>query len=515
MQKFMSLYSPSILGVLSGFDRLVFRGTLRGLAYLEGMRAFLWRMQILLKDFADFVHETTDSVKEASLRSANAAGRPVIYLTSSRTSKEDVARQVLERDDVESGLICVLKAVEPCWSYEIHRCREKKRLELRPAIRKCLHLYHYFHDQRLGVMSARIQTWFPFNIQICLNGREWLGKQMEKADIGFHRSENCFTWVDDLDGAQSLLDRQLRISWPSLLDRIARTINPVLTTLFASYPQQYYWSVYQSEWATDILFRDPRSLARIYPRLVHHAITSMSCRDIMRFLGRKLNGAFKDQIVSGFVHRPEGVRVKHRAGSNSIKVYDKQGSVLRVETTINDPHDFRVFRPKEGDPNGPCSWRIMRKGIADIHRRAKVSQAANQRYIEALTPDSETTTLKEVLAEICQPTTWRRRRARALRPWDDGEASLLAAVASGQFLINGFRNRDLVNELHPDLQDSEDQRRKAAACITRKIRLLRAHGLVRKVPKTHRYLLTAKGRRTITPLLAAREAPTSLFVTAA
>ena len=515
MQQFMSLYSSSILGVISGFDRLVFRGTLRSLAYLEGMRAFLWHTQILLKDFGAFVHETTEHLKEASLRIANDTRRPVIYLNSAKTAKEDIARQVLDKDGIKSGLICVLKSVEPCWTYEIHRCRKEKRLELRPAIRKCLHFYHYFLDPEFGFMSARIQTWFPFNIQICMNGREWLGKQMEKIGLNFHRSENCFTWIEDLDRAQSLMDQQLRTSWPSCLDQIARYVNPAHTSLFARCPQEYYWSVYQSEWATDILFRDPSSLSRVYPALVRHAITGLSCRDIMRFLGRKLNGAFKDQVVSGFKHRPEGVRIKHRVGSNSIKLYDKQGSVLRVETTINEPHDFRVFRRKEGDLDGPLSWRIMRKGIADIHRRATVSQAANQRYIEALTPVSASATLKDILAEVCQPTTWKGNRVRALRAWEEDDVSLLSAVASGEFTLNGFRNRDLLKKLYPEVKGNADQKRRTSSRITRKIRILRAHGLIRKVPKTHRYLLTTKGHKIITPLIAAHEAPSSLFLEAA
>lgn len=86
-------------------------------------------------------------------------------------------------------MVCVLSCVEPCWSFEIHRNREKKKLELEPRYRKCLFLYHYWMHPVFGFLNARIQTWFPFPVQICLNGREWLARQMGAARS---RRSGCF-----------------------------------------------------------------------------------------------------------------------------------------------------------------------------------------------------------------------------------------------------------------------------------------------------------------------------------
>jgi hypothetical protein len=208
-------------------------------------------------------------------------------------------------------------------------------------------------------------------------------------------------------------------------------------------------------------------------------------------------------------HRPEGIRIKHRLNRNTIKMYDKQGSVLRVETTINDARDRKVFRPKEGQPRGKKSWRPLRKGIADLHRRAQISQAANERYLESMATVEETVSLQELAQQLCQPTELDGRRVRALNPFSVDDARLLAAVNRGEFLLNGFRNGDLRPLLFvPDEASAEETRRQASA-VTRKLRLLRAHGLIRKVPKTHRYMLTNRGQSAIAALLAARQANTA------
>jgi hypothetical protein len=330
------------------------------------MMGFLSRMGVLLKDFGAYVQKTSERLKEASCEAARRLERPIVYLPSAGTRKEDVARQIAERDGIREGLICILTCVEPCRSYEVHRDRSQKKLVLESRLRKCLHLYHY--------------------------------------------------WIEDLPRAQKLMDRLARISWPSMLRQMARQLNPAQGEILGGTGMEYYWSVHQSEWATDVLFQSPAALASIYP-------------------------------------------------GNSVKIYDKQGSVLRVETTINDPSDFRVFRPKQGAPEGPCQWQPMRKGIADL-----------------LTP-------------VCRPRQWKGGRVRALQPWSPEDRSLLQAINRGEFALNGIRNRDLAAILFPRSPNSPEEKRRASGRITRKLRLLRAHGILRKVPRTHRYVLTKRGRQ--------------------
>jgi hypothetical protein len=189
VEEFLSRHADAVTGTLSGFDRLVFRGTLRMLAHRSGMMGYLWAMQVLLKDFASHAQALTRQLREASEELARRSVRPIRYLASSATSKEDIARQIARADGIERGLICILTVVEPCLSYEIERHRDSKRLELRPRHRKCLFLYHYHVHPMFGFMHARIQTWFPFSIQICLNGREWLARSLDAAGVGYVQSQ--------------------------------------------------------------------------------------------------------------------------------------------------------------------------------------------------------------------------------------------------------------------------------------------------------------------------------------
>jgi len=190
------------MGSLSGFDRLVFRGTLRRLFYPQGMDYCLAFLGVLLKDFGKYVLEVTTRLKEASLAAARRTGRPIRYLASSQIRKEDLAREIAARDNLTDGLICVLTCVEPCQTFEIHRHRESQRLQIRPHRSKCLHLYHYFFHPQFGFMSARLQTWFPLTIQVCLNGREWLSRQLTQEGIAFQQRGNCFTWIENLPRAR-------------------------------------------------------------------------------------------------------------------------------------------------------------------------------------------------------------------------------------------------------------------------------------------------------------------------
>lgn len=504
MNSFIQRFGDKIIGILSGFDRLVFRGTLREIAFVAGMLGFLRWRRILLKEFGRFALVATECLKEASLAKAAQLGRPVLFLPSSNTSKEDVAREIARRDGVTEGLVCVLKSVEPCHAFDIHRNREKKLLELVVRGRRCEHLYHYMIDPVFGFMYARIQTWLPFNVQIGINGREWLSRQMDRAGIAYRREDNCFPWIEDVARAQKLMDEHLRTHWPSALNRLARIVNPAQAEILGVDHPTYYWTVPQSEWATDIMFRDQTTLTEIYHRLARHGISAFSSGDVMRFLGGKVHTRFEGQIISDFKNRPEGVRIKHSVGKNSVKVYDKPGN-LRFETTIHDAAGIKVFRPKEGDGRGKRAWLPMRKGIADLHRRAQVSQACNERYAEALAATDTTISIGKLVEGLDQPVRWKGRHVRGLHAWSAEDLKLFRAVNRGEFKLNGFRNRDLQPHLFDSAAKTDEERRRRSARVSRLIRLLRAHRLIRKMPRANRYKPTQKGQTVLTALLTAQD----------
>jgi hypothetical protein len=517
MNQFISRYQDHISGTLSGFDRLVLRGHLP-LNHDPGMKGYLWAHKVPWKDYAAHVDHVSQQVKHASLAIIEQANRPVRHLRDHTLSKENLARQIAAQDRIREGPVCAFTAVERCLSWRVTGHRDTRRLQLSRQMRQCLHIYHYWIDPLFGFMSARLQTWFPFSLYFYLNGREWLARQMDDARIGYHRHDNCFSWIEDFPRAQALMDQQLATNWTATLDERAQRTHPYLEHLSTLYPMRYYWCCFQSEWATDIVFRYPDQLRRLYPQLVHLGMTGFSSPDVMRFMDKKLTrrgepvSPHAHEVVTDRKVRAEGVRIKHRLGANSIKLYDKayshSGAVLREELTLNAPEQFRVFRPKTGDDTGQLAWLRLRAGIADLHRRAQVSQQALDRYADALARVDDTIPLRDLTASVEKPVRWSRQRVRALHPFRRDDLELLLAVGRGEFTIHGLRNRDLRALLWATEPSDEREARRRSAAVSRKLRMLRAHRILRKLPHTHRYQVTARGRLLLNAIASAQRATT-------
>lgn len=512
MQSFLRVHESKIKGALSGFDRVRFRGTLRMLANTKGMSCFLSIMGVLLKEFKEWSMELTDRIRRASAELAGQRQRPVIYLYSCHTDKEAMARDIAQRDGITKGLICVLTCVESCQTFTIRKNAAEKKLELTPIEGRCLHQYFYLHHPVFGFMQVRLQTWAPFTVHVNINGREWLAGQLRQAGIAFEKRDNCFVDVGDVARAQALLNGQLDTPWESSLGNLVREFHPTHGALPIFRREPYYWSADETEWATDVMFRSSGELSQLYPGLVRHSVNHAGCQNVLHYLGRpaKVTQYPTAEITTSVLARSEGTRCKHAINANSIKMYDKQESVLRVETTINNTREMTVFRPKESEPDGPLRWQKLRKGVADLKRRAELSHASNERYLEDLASVDHSESLGQTLADLCRPTTRNGRRVRALNPFHSDDAKLLAVINQGEFSILGFRNRDLKQRLFGDQARPTRTKagRRQSGKVTRLLTLLKSHHLIKKVPRTHRYVLTEKGQLTITATLAAQNAST-------
>ena len=323
-------------------------------------------------------------------------------------------------------------------------------------------------------MYTRLQSWFPFTMHIGLNGREWLAEQMKVANIDYVKCDNCFTHISDFAKAQELMNAQVQMDWSSVLEEWAARSNPLHRKLLQP-TQPYYWSTEVTEWATDILFRSREELTKLYPSFVRHGIETLHSSDVMRFLGHKVtssgmvNGNFLGEITTERKAREEGVCVRYHVNSNSAKMYDKYSN-LRLEDTRNNVREFRTM--------------------------------------------AETEPLGTLVEKMCEPVAWHGRRCRGLNPLASNDVALLEAVSRGDFLINGFRNRDLRPLLYGAAEVSAAEKRRQSSAVTRQLRLLRAHDLIERIAKSHRYQLTAKGQRSITALMAARRANTPVLLEA-
>jgi hypothetical protein len=513
MKQFIARFEDQIQGTLSGFDRVVFRGSLRRLTYAEGMKTYLNLNGILCKQYQDHVKQVSQQVKEASLEPFRRLQLPIQHVYDPKQDKDEIARTLASKHGIRQGNVCALTAVEFSPTFQ----HEKTRME--PRWRPQLVIYHYQIDPQFGWMHARIQTWFPFYVHVCINGREWLARRMDQAGIAYSRQQNCFPWLQDYGRAQELFDEQLRVNWTESLQPFAERLNPLHAEIFRKYLANYYWTAFQCEWATDIGFR-PGKLARLEPLLLRHGLLNFSSADLLRFMGKQigLSGSVPDwvagEVNSSLKSRVVGDRLKHWIQGNSLKCYGKAhtpaGDVFRVETMTSNVEIFRAYRPVEGGPEDELAWQRMRLGVADLHRRSEVSQKANNRYLDAFAALDDSTRFRELIQPLEQPCQYGGRRVRALRPFQADDYALLVSVNRGEFAINGFRNRDLQRLLYagsgPDAPPlAPKERRRRSAAVSRKLRLLRAHGLIQKVPKTHRYQLTPTGRLAISAILTMNE----------
>lgn len=524
MQAFLRTFGSLVLGVLSGFDRLLLRGTLRQLYSPEGMHCYLSANGVLLKDFEAHCKHVTQRLLDASLVESAKAQGAFRYLNSCNLDKDLIAREFAVRRGVTEGLVCVLQCVESCWSFGLRG--GQGRLRIQGQERRCSHLYHYYLDPTFGWMFVRLQTWFPFEVTVYVNGREWLARQMDHAGIDYRRSDNKFLWVKDWDRAQALADEQMRVNWAQELSRLQARVHPLHPLHLGRLPIGYTWTVRQSEWATDVAFRSAEALQSLYDRWLRQAVLSYDEAQLLRYFGRSGRPLTKEEVRSELKRMPAGKRLRHWVGDNSIKIYDHR-NVLRVETTINDPRAFRVFRAPTDEPEGLKRWRILRRGVADLYRRAEVSQAANERYLGALAGLEQTRPVAEVAEPLCARAEEPRkaatggkpaaapRKVRGLNPLSAEDGALLAAVADPRWMVEGLRNGDLVAALYARPSKDVTERKRRSARVTRLIRLLRAHGLLRKVPRRHRYVVPEEGQEKLQLLLAVRNANASQLTTKA
>lgn len=500
MNKMLDQYADKIKGSFSFFDRIIINGYILPLKSVQMSNSSLYKLGVLHKDFKEYFTKVTELIKTNIENKANELGRPIKYLQSPKTNKETEARTILEENPVEEGLICVLKVMENCNTAHTAYDKTHNKLVIKPKSGKCEHYYLYYQDKEYGFMFVKIQTWYPFSIQVYINGRELMKHIFDEHGITYECYDNSFTDISDIEKAQELGDKFDSAKLCRRLDHFAKTVNPFLDTVLKTIGQGYYWCVNQCEYATDIMFKERSFLEDIYPSLVGHAFHDFSCTDVFTFLGRKLSPQFQGESVSDYKKRPVGCRVKFRLKSNSIKMYDKC-SVLRVETTINDPKDFKIFGPiHHRDGTEEKIWKPMGKSISNLYRYAEIAKASNKRFVDALVDIIPTGAVLREINEICHRKKVKGKSISGFNVWAPNIVLIMETVCDGRFLINGFRNKDIRDLIFPEISDWKQR----SSLTSRLLNKLRLFGLVRKLSRSRRYHVSSKGRRIMGALIEIR-----------
>ena len=499
MCKMVDQYSDKIKGTFSFFDRMIINGYLNPLMNEHSRSDALGQLGVLYKNYKDYFMRVTNSIIKQIEDSAAKLERPVIYLSSSKQKKEDIAKSELASSPVEDGLICVLKTLETCKTAKVYGSDDGK-LVVKSTYTKCLHFYLYYLDKVFGFMFVKIQTWFPFTIQVYINGREMMKSVFDKNHIIYHCYDNSFTDLSNVSKVQKLADKFNSKKLCRQLDRFAKSINPFLATVQKTFGQGYNWCVHQCEFATDKMFKERKFLEDIYPSLVGHAFYDFTVTDVFTFMGRKPDPRFLGEAVSDYKSRPVGCRVKFKLNANSIKMYDKC-SVLRIETTINNPREFKVYADvHHRDGKVSKRWKPMGKSICNLYRYAEVSKICNERFIDAMTDIVSVKSTLDEISRICTEKTVNWKRITGFNVWSSDFVKIMETICDGKYFVNGFRNKDIAKIIFPNFESAK----KRSAKTSRLLKKLRLHGLIKKVPKSRRYLVTSKGHRTMGALLELR-----------
>ena len=275
MNAFVAKHRSEINGVLECFDRVILRGHLpvAGVSYFLG---WLCWQRISLKatgveegwwSFKDAAPWFAESLKAHARQLAEQAGRPYRHLPRAERMEEN-ARELARHDGITEGLVCVDGAMETCRTFRVRYgdgCPE-----LSSGQRVCLVIYFYWMDREFGLMHVKIQTWFPFTVQVYLNGHEWLARKLTARGIAFEKHDNAFVELADVEKANECARGFWRRDWPRLLNRLAGRVNPLLKDWLAG--QNYYWVIDQAEFSTDVLFADRTVLSSFRRGLYEHAV---------------------------------------------------------------------------------------------------------------------------------------------------------------------------------------------------------------------------------------------------
>jgi hypothetical protein len=477
-------YRDRIAGVLTCYDRIVITGTLPGACHHAGMTSFLNAHKIRIFDYPRFAEPLRERIRAGAEKLAADAGARIEYIAKAHIRKEDVVAAVIKTRGDHPGLVHVISAMEACSSYKPWHDKRTHQTALKPTPGKCLHYYFYFIDSKLGLVYLRVPTWCPFRLQFYCNGHSWLARQLTGAGIDYAMADNAFIRIDDWARAQQLADSLSPDVLHRTLDRYAKQCCPVLDV----FGQSYHWSLMQIECSTDLAFRSEATMKPLYETISREAIMSVKAEQVMSFLGKKMTSQLAQEIDSRLSTRIEGTCIKHHMGKNSVKMYDKFGRVLRIETTTNDVSFFKHHRKVEHrDGHTTRELAAVKKSIYSLIDLREILLGCNRRYLEFLSALDDFSAGNRSLDKLTTPKEVDGHRLKGFNFFDKTEHSLLCSLQRPQFNISGVRRADLRPFL-PHL---------SAASISRYLKRLRDFGLIKKVSGTYRYYLTRLGRSAI------------------
>lgn len=484
MELLTQRYSEKICGVIGCYDRIVVTGTLPVLSNASHLTSYMFQNNIRIFDYVKFAEPYRDQLKQNAQAIAEAAGLQIEFIRSSGVRKESVIEGILKKRGRHSGLVHIISVMEGCTSYKPWHDKVTHKTFLKYDQGKCLTYYFYFIDELLGLCYVRVPTWLPFKLQVFFNGHAWLSSELTKKNIAHQMMDNAFTAIADWDKAQKISNNLSIEKLHKKLSGFAEKYCPVHKV----FKQQYHWSIMQCEYSTDIVFKKQEDLKPLYEQLIEKAIHSVKPDNIITFFGKKMHGKYEGEVGNNYHVRIEGSRIKHSMGKASIKMYDKFAHILRIETTVNDVTFFKHYREViHRDGTSTQKEASMKKNIYSLKPLREIVAASNHRYLEFISAIEDDTIGQKKLEKVTEIKTVEDRNYKGFNFFSKSDKKIIRTLARGEFNIYGFRCKDLAKHLN---QYSSDQ-------LSRLLKRLRVHGLVKKIGKSYKYYLTNLGKEII------------------
>ncbi|HKK58602.1 MAG TPA: hypothetical protein VJ937_03935 [Salinivirga sp.] len=483
MELLTETYKRDISCVLSCYDRLIISGTLPEISYSQGMTSYMYQNGIRIFDYPKFAEPFKESIRSNAERIAKENEVEIEFIRKSGIRKESIISDKIKKRGDHPGIVHIISAMEGCNTYKPWHDKTTGKTFLKPSTSKCLHYYFYFIDEQVGLGYVRVPTWSPFRLQVYVNGHNLLASELKQAGVKFSMIDNAFDSLEDAGKAQDLSDKISIEKLHRKLDEFAWQFCPV----YKDFNLRYHWSVMQAEYATDIVFKKQESLQAIYGELVATAIHTVKPENIATFLGQKLDPRYKGEVGNNYNVRIEGSRIKHSMGSVSIKMYDKFHKILRIETTSNDISFFKHFR-EVVHRDGTTSHKMasLKKNIYSLSFLADNLKASNKRYLEFISAFDNKEVGRKRLEKITSSKSDNNRNYKGFNFFNVNDLVILTAIARGEFNINGFRNKNMQKLLGFN-----------GSKVSRLIKRLRVHGLIKKAANSYKYYLTKIGKKTI------------------
>jgi hypothetical protein len=396
--------------------------------------------------------------------------------------KEDVALEYRAQFRGTEGILFVGKAQEKTPVFRTEKRKNPKTGQTYPWIVRSTamvnHFYFYGIDEDFGPFFLKFCTYFPYNAKLCLNGHEYVKRQLAKEGIAFEALDNGILSCADPQRLQQLCDGLSGAKIDALVRKwLARLPHP-FTDQDRKAGYRYDVSILQAEFSLTQVLDRPRTGRIFFEEVIRENLDLGRPDQVQLIFGRRVTrqtpGRFRTRVLTEGVTPSLHIDYKR----SRIKQYHKEGRALRTETTINDPRDFRLG-----------------KRLVNLPALRQIGFQANRRLLDVQRISQDCALGEDAFRRVNEPVQVDGQRASALRFADAAVQALLSALLVFRLLPRGFSNRDLRDHWAPLL--GEPPAALTPGRMTYHLRRLRLHGLIERVPKTHRYRVTDSGWRTV------------------